>query len=322
MTPEQREFTTFFSGLLLAVAVGCMAIAARSDEPITLRAAPIAEGETILASEVFIGVEADFTLTRAPAPGRSVTLDPQWLAAKLREKGYTWEESGATMRVEVRRAADTVSRSALEALIGEQMNAEWGRLFDVSLPVTAELAAPAGTPRDIQILQLDHDPRSGRLAVSLRYGPGEPVSEYRGKAMEVVEVPVLQNAVSPGQIIRDTDISWMPLPANRLGAGTLADAGLVIGQSARRALRPGVALRATDLKAPELITKGEVVTLVYAMGSLRLSTRARALESAAEGAPIRLINIQSNRSVEAIATAKGVAQISPIFRHAATLHTP
>ena len=92
-------------------------------------------------------------------------------------------------------------------------------------------------------------------------------------------------------------------PKSRGAADTL------VGQEARRGLRPGEALRAYDLSAPVTIERGETVDLIYQVGTLTLTARARAMESAAEGEMARFVNLQSNRTVEARAHGPGLARV-------------
>ncbi len=56
------------------------------------------------------------------------------------------------------------------------------------------------------------------------------------------------------------------------------------------------------------VRRGEIVTLVYVAPGMQLTTRARATADASVGDTIRVVNLQSNRTVEA--TVTGVAAAS------------
>jgi flagella basal body P-ring formation protein FlgA len=60
------------------------------------------------------------------------------------------------------------------------------------------------------------------------------------------------------------------------------------------------------------VRRGEIVTLVYVAPGMQLTARARATEDAGVGAVTRLVNLQSNRSVEA--TVTGIATASANLR--------
>jgi flagella basal body P-ring formation protein FlgA len=66
-----------------------------------------------------------------------------------------------------------------------------------------------------------------------------------------------------------------------------------------------------DVVAAPAIRRGDIVTLVYSGEGLRVSARTRALHDAAIGGAIRLTNLQSNVTIDAIAT--GPARASANF---------
>jgi hypothetical protein len=59
--------------------------------------------------------------------------------------------------------------------------------------------------------------------------------------------------------------------------------------------------------AAPVIRRGETVTLVYVAPGLQLTTRAKALNDGGLGDPIRLVNLQSNKTVDAVVTGAGAA---------------
>ena len=56
-----------------------------------------------------------------------------------------------------------------------------------------------------------------------------------------------------------------------------------------------------------VIRRGDLVTLVYIAPGLQLTTRARAMADAGMGDAVRLVNLQSNRVVDATVTGPGAA---------------
>jgi flagella basal body P-ring formation protein FlgA len=61
------------------------------------------------------------------------------------------------------------------------------------------------------------------------------------------------------------------------------------------------------------IKRGDLVTLVYIAPGLQLTTRAKALSDGIAGGPIRLVNLQSNRTVDAVVTGPGAASANTGF---------
>ena len=58
------------------------------------------------------------------------------------------------------------------------------------------------------------------------------------------------------------------------------------------------------------VRRGDMLTLVYIAPGMQLTTRARAMSDAAIGDPVRVVNLQSNRTVEATVTGIGAASAS------------
>lgn len=57
------------------------------------------------------------------------------------------------------------------------------------------------------------------------------------------------------------------------------------------------------------VRRNETIDLVYDAPGIRLAARARALQDGAVGQTIRLVNLQSNRTLEAVITGPGVATV-------------
>lgn len=91
----------------------------------------------------------------------------------------------------------------------------------------------------------------------------------------------------------------------------LSDVRVVRPGGARATLPPrsgaSAALGARTL-SDAAVRRGETVMLTYTMPGIRLATRARALEDAAVGQNVRLVNLTSDRQIDAIVTGPGAAQ--------------
>ncbi len=69
----------------------------------------------------------------------------------------------------------------------------------------------------------------------------------------------------------------------------------------------GVRALSRGQAAQAAIRRGDAVTLVYIAPGLQLTARGRALNDAAVGEPVRIVNLQSNVTVEAVVTGPGAA---------------
>jgi flagella basal body P-ring formation protein FlgA len=63
--------------------------------------------------------------------------------------------------------------------------------------------------------------------------------------------------------------------------------------------------------AAPAIRRGDTVVMVYVAPGLQLTTRGKALSDAAIGQTVRLTNVQSNKTVEAVVTGAGTVAVQP-----------
>jgi flagella basal body P-ring formation protein FlgA len=131
----------------------------------------------------------------------------------------------------------------------------------------------------------------------------EPVAVSSG------EVLLLTRDLKRGEVIREEDLSWGPAPVGRVLRNAPTDAAPVIGKAARRSLSAGSPIETADVEAPDLVRKGEPVTLIYAAPGLRLSVSAVAQNDAGLGDGVRVLNLQSRRSIDATVSGQSEASV-------------
>jgi flagella basal body P-ring formation protein FlgA len=149
-------------------------------------------------------------------------------------------------------------------------------------------------------LQLDKG--SGRFSVVALLPSGAPVAQVplSGQVTAMAEVPVLRDMVTRGQLVGQELIDYALVPANRLAGGIVVDVADLLGHAARRTLHPGRPIRSADLMPPIVVVKNKLVSMVYEVGALRLTARGRTLTEGGAGAVIKVLNIDSNRTVDAL----------------------
>lgn len=92
--------------------------------------------------------------------------------------------------------------------------------------------------------------------------------------------------------------------------GALSHPDDAVGLETRVTIYPGRPLHLDDLGAPTIIARNQTVTLAYRQSGLRIQTEGRALERAAVGDTIRVMNIASKSTVMATIAADGTAFVS------------
>ena len=77
------------------------------------------------------------------------------------------------------------------------------------------------------------------------------------------------------------------------------------GRVAKRALGAGTLVRSSDLVRPEIVGRGDIVTVVYDGPGVNLSMRAKATEAGALGDTVNVINPSSKKTLQAVVTGPG-----------------
>ena len=165
----------------------------------------------------------------------------------------------------------------------------------------------------LAVENISYDARTGRFTASLVAAAGtahEARAEFSGRAIETVELPVLNRAMKKGEIISDGDIEWIDWQAKRTPRDAITDAADLVGQAARRSLRPDAPLRARDVGEPIVVTKGSAVRLVYRTPMMVLTAGGRALEDGAMGSVIRIRNSKSKVVVEARVDGANIVSVT------------
>ncbi len=292
---------------------------AQTSRTVVLKERLVSQDAVVTLSDLFdnAGEAGEAMLARAGAPGEPVSLEPAYIQREAARHGLTWANAGGVARITVERAARTVTPEALAAIVEETLFMDTGETHEVTLSAAAQtLAAPVDSLGQPRLISFDHDARSGLFRAEMAAWPEGPARMISGRAVQVVDVPVLVRPLARGEVIGESDIEWTRLASDRVRADMLTRTEAMVGQAARRSLREGAPLRAMDVEAPVMIARGETVALVYRSGPLILTARARALQDAAEGELVRFVNLQSNRTIEAIADAPGRARIAgPTYTH-------
>lgn len=138
-----------------------------------------------------------------------------------------------------------------------------------------------------------------------------PIAAGAARTGATVETLTYARSLNAGDIVRPEDVSWTPVQAHQVPAGAPGDADQVIGLSARRAVRAGTAVATRDLASPQVIARNDMVEVVFVSGGVRLSITGRATRNAAAGEAVPVLNLSSNRVIDAVATGPGQAVAGP-----------
>jgi flagellar basal body P-ring formation protein FlgA len=272
-----RAFATRMA--LIGIVMGTMAMAGAPARAGTI----VVSGEWITLGDVLgdVGGASSVRIARAPEPGQTLSLDPNMVVRAAEGAGLV-VDGAPEAALNVRRTTMAVSANG----------------FTVGLPNgIGEPSLPGITPLPQTRAAIPQERTESAAKPTL-----DPDTVY---------VLTLARDVKRGDLIVEADIEWAEARGGRAPFGAADSMADLIGQEAKRDLRAGLAVRTSDVKTPSVVKKGERVLLVFEAMGLRVTTEGRAMTDAALGDQVRVMNLHSNRSIDAVATGPGKAHVSP-----------
>jgi flagellar basal body P-ring formation protein FlgA len=306
--------------LAAALLVACLAGGAAA-EP-ALRGNVVVTGPSIRLGDLFsdAGPRAAIEIAPAPALGGRIVLDAAWLAARAQEQNLAWQPKSRYEQSVVERASQSVPAETIIAALRQELgNRLPGGQSELTLDnADPHLVVPAGAASAILVDALSFDARSGRLSAYITASAGDITTErvrVTGRVRRMLDMPVLNRLVAPGETIAAQDIETIALPADRLTQAFVVGIADLVGKTPKRSLRPGEPIRPSDVQTPIVIRRGELVTVVLQSATLLLTAQAKALEDGAQGQAIRVSNTRSGKTLDATVNGPGtvmLATLSPI----------
>lgn len=124
---------------------------------------------------------------------------------------------------------------------------------------------------------------------------------------DMVDTPVLARTVEKGERLAPADFTLAPMSAAM--ARRAIPASAAAGKEAIRRLPEGSAVRATDLLTPQMVKRGDTVIIAVRAGPLSITTSGRALSGGATGDMVRVLNIETNRTLNAVVEDTGHVRV-------------
>lgn len=296
-----KSFVFFLAFLAAAVVAAAAPAPAQS-----LRTDLVAiEGEFVRLSDLFDGVANDRAVLRAPAPGRRVSIEVTQLLDIARANNLAWRPQTRFDRVLIERVGRTLDQNDILPPLRKALVLEGVRATDeIDLGSrTVTISLPLDAPTDIEVRHVQFDRNQGRFTATVVAGgthQGAQRVTLHGRVFATARVPVLRRAVNSGEIVRAGDVEFAHVREDAGRRDTITDPQRLIGQTARVRLREREPVRESDVRAPTLVTRNAAVTIVLQAGNLQLSAQGRAIEDGARGDTVRVVNVQSNRTIEAV----------------------
>jgi flagella basal body P-ring formation protein FlgA len=317
---------------LVAPAVAQSSDAASAAGP-ALKPSATVMGEIVRIGDLVenAGAVADVPIFRAPDLGQTGSVPVASVLAAIQGHHLVGLDSRGLSEVAVTRAARAITAKDVEARILLALAGKYGlpdssnlavvldnevRTFDVEASATGELA----------VAHLSYEPRTTRFDIAFEL-PGSLVARrmslrFTGSLTETFETVVPTHEIAQGQVLNVADLAIERRPKSNLSSSTLTTIEQAQGLSAKHALRAGQVIRQADVAKPELVGRGETVTIVFQVPGIMLTILGKANEPGALGDVISVLNVQSKHTVQATVVGPGRVSVNAPSARVAANTTP
>ncbi|MEN2786147.1 flagellar basal body P-ring formation chaperone FlgA [Sphingomonas qilianensis] len=126
-----------------------------------------------------------------------------------------------------------------------------------------------------------------------------------------VETPVLARMIEPGETLQASDFELRRMAPNAV-RGALQPAQAT-GKEATHRLMAGTTVRPGDVAVPQIVRRGEALVVSVRAGPLSITSTARALSGGGMGDPVRVVSLDTNRTLTAIVEGRGRVRVVGIW---------
>jgi flagella basal body P-ring formation protein FlgA len=260
------------------------------------------------------GDKAGVVVAYAPMPGNRVVYDVKSLANLARTNGVAWQPQSWFDRVVIERPAVTIGDAEIIGAVRAQLarrNLDPKTEIELATRGTT-LQLPADAPINLELQAFTFDDRSGQFsgALVLPAADGKQTMSVSGRVYRTVEVPTLTRRVATGETVARDDLDWQPARLETLARNVILDPAKIIGMEAKHPLPPDQPLRVGDVRAPLIVAKGSMVTMIVQSPAMTLTAKGRAMDNGALGELVKIQNTQSKVVVEGEVISPGTVRIA------------
>ncbi|MBV8060424.1 MAG: flagellar basal body P-ring formation protein FlgA [Alphaproteobacteria bacterium] len=283
------------------------------------------QGGTVRLSDLFVGVPPiiDRDIAQAPPPGQQATYDAQVLSKLAGNYRLDWQAENITDHVTLTSAATRIVTDDIRAALVRKakdagVHGEIEVQFDGHAP---ELILPPTQRPDFSLANFDYDPVSKRFRCEVATALSRNALPISGHFAVKRRVPVLAHHMEAGTVVANNDVDWIDVSEERLVGNVITDSDQLVGHELRRPVNDGDIVHVSDVIPPRLVTRGTIVTMKIETPMMVITSQGRSLQDGAMGDTVRVVNTQSNRTIEGTVTGQGTVTIQTA-QHLAMATTP
>ncbi|MEE7460246.1 flagella basal body P-ring formation protein FlgA [Methylobacterium fujisawaense] len=301
---------------LTFAALGALAIPAMARaEGLRLRGDVTARGDVLTLADLVEGAPERLATFRAPSLGATGTIQTRRILDAASALGLSGLETGGRLQIAVQRAARRLGPPEIEAALKRGLETGYGlNAQNIAVRLDGDgptLLAPLDLEGQAAALDLTYDSRTRRVAGLVTLGERQVSLRVSGVVVELREVAVLTRNLNRGEPVREGDVTLERRPRESVAPDAQGSATTILGEVAQNTLTAGTVLRVTDTAPPDLVARGENVTIVYETPSISLSMRGLSNDSGRMGAVVNVVNVASKKVLQATVIGPGRVSVSP-----------
>jgi|GEM_PF-2514399 len=182
-----------------------------------------------------------------------------------------------------------------------------------TMPANSPVLYSADHPLKLTLHALQIDPQTRQWQAQahiMGQGKTEAVKPISGHYEGIVTVPVLTRQLRAGDIIEQADLTSRDLPGRSLRKDTITDISALLGKSPRGTISGARPIRTSEISAPVVIKKGELVDLSYTTPHISIKTNGVALEDGELGGAMRVKNEKTEKSITGRVISAGKVEVN------------
>ena len=259
------------------------------------------------------GLLAEKAMFRAPSPGTSGTVSLEAVRAAAAAVGLSDYDAEGVLRVRVARAATRVDAAMLTAMITGDLRAR-GIVAD-GVEVVARFAQDVTLQAEavespVNLVDLRYMPGSGAFTLRILVAGIDTPVDLGGRIELMVEAPHLVGTRAAGSILTPEDVEMRLVPLRNAESSGVATLDQLVGKELTRQSRGGMMLRLNDVTEPRVVERNAMVTVVLKQGPMTLTVRGQALNNAAAGEAVQVLNPTSRKILHGVALPNGAVELS------------
>lgn len=176
-------------------------------------------------------------------------------------------------------------------------------------PLDARLR-PASCTRSLEIVRSHVGRAIGPVTYGVRCAGSTPWTLYlRADVSAAITHPVLRTPLPRGALISASDLEMRERRVTSQASDLIMDPEVAVGMELKRPLPAGSPLKYGAVTQPQLVARGQRVTLVAGGTGIEVRMQGKAMANGAEGDRLLVTNLSSGRRIEGVVLGDGSIRI-------------